>query len=1169
MRLTQIRLAGFKSFVDPTQIPVPGQLVAVVGPNGCGKSNVIDAVRWVLGESSAKQLRGESMQDVIFNGSTTRKPVSRANVELVFDNSQGRAAGQWSQYGEIAIKRQLTRAGESSYFINNLQVRRRDITDLFLGTGVGTRGYAVIEQGMISRIIEARPEDLRLFLEEAAGVSKYKERRRETESRLSDTRENLSRVDDILQELTKQLVRLETQAAVAQEYHQFQQRLVQSQNLYSLVRKLEAQRDRAKFQLELEKLVTQLEGEMAKVREAEARLEQLRQEHYVATDDWQAAQGLFYESNTEVGRLEQQIKHVSENRERLGQQVAALRNQLGQIEQQLQRTAELVAYWQTQLSEAEAKTAIAAGATEELAGDLPDLEQDYRVARDRWQSLQKELAGAERALQLEETHRSHAEKSRRQLAGRHERLQAERNRLSLPDLATLQDLREELELAELRIVENRDLIEEGRTALANRDAARRACQNEVQQIRQDLASAETRARTLQQLQDRAGDAAQLDQWLTARQLKGLARLWQRLQVDAGWEDALEAVLRERLQAMPVVDQVTALAWLEQPPPGKLTLYWPTPPHLLSAVASSLVPLRQRVRCEDPVISALLDVWLQGVYGSDQLVGVDLAHLPTTAIVVTPAGHRLDHISLSFFAPDAGVHGMLQRQREIEELRLQVRQLQDKRDLGSRQVEEAEAAYLRQQQMIHDLQSDIQRLERSRQDLRMEEMRQTQLAEQMSQRAAQIDHEIAEIDGQLELEVEAQSEAEFKIAEYQEQVESLSQSLDDARDIVAQTEQKLAQARIQQQEAGKRQHEAQLYEQHCRSKINESETLVRHYEEQLEEGRLTLEERQFEWESQDDVGLQERLQLALHTRATREQGLAAARDRLEALAQNERELDQLRMQGELGLQPLRDRQGDIRLKAQEAELREQQFAEQLLAAQADEDVLRPLAEAQPRPSVIQAEIQRLTDAINSLGAVNLAAVEELADARLRKEYLDSQTADLNDAIETLEGAIRRIDRETRELLRATFEEVNTSLGELFPQLFGGGQARLILTGDEILDAGLQIMAQPPGKKNSTIHLLSGGEKALTALSLVFSLFRLNPAPFCLLDEVDAPLDDANTGRFCEMVKRMAEHTQFLYISHNKITMEMASQLVGITMQEQGVSRVVAVDIEQAVRMAEAV
>jgi chromosome segregation protein len=526
LRLSHIKLAGFKSFVDPTDIPLPGDLVGVVGPNGCGKSNVIDAVRWVLGESRASALRGESMQDVIFNGSLNRKPIGRASVELIFDNSFGKAAGQWSSYAEICIKRILRRDGESTYHINNIHVRRRDVADIFLGTGIGGRGYAIIEQGMISRIIEAKPEELRVYLEEAAGISKYRERRRETELRLADTRENLLRLTDICHELGKQLIRLEQQAEVASRFQDLTSQLRKAQNLLWCARKQEAAMRRALAEKECRSLQAGLEAEIAALRGIEKCLEEKRASHYAISDRVHEAQGELYAVNADVAHIEQQIRHLRENRQRIGQQIATVGNQLEYKVRQAEDAADSLIRWREELYHA--SLAREDGKKKAAAENekLPEAEAAFRACQEKLAETQRGLMLIEQAGQLEESHRVHAEKNFRQLESRRIRLISERDALSQPATDELSCLHQRAEDTAVALEQKKEMLAQTESLLVNAGEEKYALGSKVQGLEQQIIKAEARLTALQRLQHRLEGSEKLSAWLVKHRLDSLPRLWE-------------------------------------------------------------------------------------------------------------------------------------------------------------------------------------------------------------------------------------------------------------------------------------------------------------------------------------------------------------------------------------------------------------------------------------------------------------------------------------------------------------------------------------------------------------------------------------------------------------------------------------------------------------------
>lgn len=1170
MRLAHIKLAGFKSFVDPTHIPLPGQLVGIVGPNGCGKSNIIDAVRWVLGESRASVLRGESMQDVIFNGSLERKPVSRAVVELVFDNSLGKAGGQWSQYAEIAVKRVIERNGESSYYINNLHVRRKDVQDIFLGTGLGGRPYAIIEQGMISRIIEAKPEELRVFLEEAAGVSKYRERRRETELRLEDARENLARVDDIRRELEQQLERLQAQARVAARYHELQARLRTVQALLALTRRQEAAATQERLARERERLETALQGEIARLREAERCLEEARERHYGLSDALHGAQAALYEANAEVARLEQQLQHLRASRSRIEQQRSTTCKLLAQHEERRANAQAGLAHWQAEQTRAILEARTRQERAEGEGRDLPLLEEAYRLAQARHAEAQRERMRAEQAREVEQTHLNHTERVLAQLVARRTRLEEERRALPPVDPGESERLALALEEIDHSIAEQEAALARGAEALPAAQAALEAARQRLQAQEQRLTEIEARRAALEELQRRLESNERLTGWLSAQGLQDRSRFWQAITVGEDWEDALEAVLRERLNAVALETLDEAGCWSDGPPPGKLACFERQVGTVPPSFPEPFPSLRAQVTCRDEAVAAVLDDWLAGVFLAESLAAaLERRHLlrPGQAFVL-PGGHVVTRASITYYVPDSGLHGVLAREREMEALAREGKAQRTAIGAQARAVELEEERVRALEAALEEARSALAAARQRRHEIQMAALKAAEAAERVRARSEQISAELEEIDAQVQAETSRRQQTIQRLAAIEDEIATAKQAENVLEEECRAAETRLAERRQAHQQALQEAREAVYHERLASSKIHELEDLLNVIDQDMGSARATLEALEGELRGLDCAPVEAALQAALQARQSREEALVQARDALEEGSAQLRCLEESRMTLEQGLEPLRQKLAETQLKEQEARLTVAQFDQQLREMALDEEVLATQLGDKPRASSLQGEITRLNNEIAQLGAVNLAALEELRGAEERKAFLDAQSEDLRSAVHTLENAIRRIDRETRERLMSTFEQVNNHLAELFPTLFGGGQARLMLTGEEILDAGLQIIAQPPGKKNTSIHLLSGGEKALTALALVFSLFQLNPAPFCLLDEVDAPLDDTNTERFCQLVKRMAQQTQFIFISHNKLTMEIAHQLIGITMQEQGVSRVVAVDVEEAMRMRDA-
>ena len=1169
MRLNSIKLSGFKSFAEPTTFMLPGQLVGVVGPNGCGKSNIMDAVRWVLGESKASELRGESMQDVIFNGTNTRKPASRASVELVFDNADHRAGGQWATFGEIAVKRVLTRDGTSSYFINNLPVRRRDVQDVFLGTGLGPRAYAIIGQGTISRIIESKPEELRLFLEEAAGVSKYKERRRETENRLSDTRENLTRVEDILRELNANLEKLEAQAIVAKKYNALNADVSLKQHQLWFLKRTESEADQAKVKADSLGAVNALESRVADLRHIEAELETVRQAHYAAGDQVNQAQGLLYEASTEVGRLEAEIRFVVEGRQRVEQRLITLKEQADQWVTRGETAQEEIESLSELAMVGEEKTELLAAQLEDQALQMPDLEEVLRLAQKGANEQRASVAQVQQQIQVLAADQRSIEEQARQFSTRRERLTVDRNALAAPDDARLLNLQNQLEQAQetASIAEGR--LHELQESVPQLDDTRRQQQQTVNTESARLADLSARMEALKALQEKVKTDGKLQPWLAKHGLDSLQGLWSRIHIEQGWENALEGALRERLGALEVSRLDMVQAFGRDAPPAKLAFYSP-PQAALPEKAGALPRLSDLLRLNDAGQRAVLVDWLHGCFTAPSFEDA-LAHrkdLQPGELIFVPSGHAVGPYSVSFYAPDSEQAGLLARAQEIENLEKQLRAQVMISDESRAALVRAEAAYGDASQRLVAIRREATESQSQAHALQVETLRMTQLADQARVRSAQIAGDLAEVDTQLDDLQERRATAEGRFEELDMQLADTQERHAQLDERVMGAERKLNECREQQRSLERQSQEAVFSLRTLDARKAELSRAIDTAAQQAESVKAEAQRAHDELARLNDAAAQGGLQNALAAKMAREKSLGAKRSEYDDLTAKLRASDERRLQLERELGPLRERITEFQLKEQAARLGFEQYTQLLTDAQADlELVAASLAQGNVRLNGMQGDIDRLNREIMALGAVNLAALDELAAASERKNFLDAQTADLVEAMTTLEDAIKKIDGETRELLSGTFNAVNEHFGKMFPELFGGGNARLVITGEEILDSGVQVIAQPPGKKNQTIHLLSGGEKALTAIALVFAIFQLNPAPFCLLDEVDAPLDDANTERYAKLVSSMSKGTQFLFISHNKIAMEMAEQLIGVTMQEQGVSRIVAVDMDAAVSMAE--
>ncbi|MDD5036471.1 MAG: chromosome segregation protein SMC [Methylococcaceae bacterium] len=1168
MRLERIKLAGFKSFVDPTTIPLPGNLVGIVGPNGCGKSNIIDAVRWVMGESSAKHLRGESMADVIFNGSSSRKPVGVASVELVFDNSCGSAPGEYSHYQEISIKRQVSRDGQSHYFLNGARCRRKDITDLFLGTGLGARSYAIIEQGTISRLIEAKPDELRAVIEEAAGISRYKERRHETEIRMRHTQENLERLQDVRDEVAKQLANLQRQAKKAEKYTALkeEERHYRQQLLGIRWRKYDQLLNQHRAVLgECEQQFKALVGEDNGLNEAMA---VARGKHEILQKKLNERQGRFYELGAEISRLDQAIKHAHKTHEDRLRERERLKGEKAQAEAERGQDLEQIDAVREELVELEEQQRAAEQAETADLASKQVVEQAMKLWREQWDRFRGELAACKSQADVQRARLRQMQDQQRHLQTRRERLEAERDELeeSLMD-AELEAMRESLMLAETEQEGLRRRLEELLRQVREERARAKACQEDLNATRAELHSLQGKISSLELLQQHAmgKDRAHLKQWLSEASLEGASRLAEQLEVSPGWEAAVENVLGIHLEAVCVEDAGLYLPHLDG---GKQ-------PETLALFETRKSALANGSEGGEKLLDCVRSAWdlnplLGGVYRADDLAQARVLceGLAEHESVVTPKGAWMGPGWLMVRKPDDGKSGVLQRERELRELRETRDELRRKSgDLeeGLSLAEETarQAEFEREQR-----QSESNRL--SAEITRFKSQLSAALArsEQARKRMSQLEFELDDLEESLLQNAEESAEAQDLLQQAERGLAEWESKTGEMEDQQRQLELRASEAETALRQARDRVHGLNSRRETLKS--TESLTLkhlerVQAHFEQSSDRLEDLNRRMDEAGAPLDEERQA-LETLLEQRATVERELLDSRKRSSEAEAEIRTLAETRMRNERELDGVKKRLEQTKLDYQGNEVRRQTVQEQFdEIGVVPQTVLFDLPEPAEEKDW-QQKLSQLAEEISRLGAINLTAMEEYNQQFERMQFLDRQYQDLAESQATLQQAIEKIDRECRSRFKDTFDRVNAGIQRMFPKLFGGGQAYLELSERDLLETGISVMARPPGKRNSSIHLLSGGEKALTAVALVFSIFELNPAPFCLLDEVDAPLDDANVGRFSQLVKEMSEKVQFLFISHNKVTMEIAQHLAGVTMKEPGVSRIVAVDIDAAVELA---
>lgn len=1162
MRLKCIRLAGFKSFVDPTTVNFPSNMAAVVGPNGCGKSNIIDAVRWVMGESSAKNLRGESMTDVIFNGSSGRKPVSQASIELVFDNSETTLVGEYAAYAEISIRRKVTRDGQNSYYLNGTKCRRRDITDIFLGTGLGPRSYSIIEQGMISKLIEAKPEELRNFIEEAAGISKYKERRRETENRIRRTQENLARLTDLREELERQLERLHRQAQAAEKYREYKAQERQMKARLSALRWRGLDEQVRQRESVIGDQGVSHEALVAEQRNADASIERLRDGHHELSERFNQVQGRFYSVAGDIARVEQSIQHGQQRLRQLQDDFKEAERTRLETESHLGHDRTLLATLGEELVMLEPEQEMTLAAAEEAAAALEEAELGMHGWQEQWDSFNSRSAEPRRQAEVQQARLQQLETSLERQAERQRKLVEEREQLGsdpqdaamlelAEQLASSEMLLEELQLCEEQVIER---LESAREQLQQATQAQQQAQGDLQRLGGRLASLEA----LQQaaLEPGAGAA----QWLHGQGLEQQPRLAEGLRVEPGWELAVETVLGADLQAV-LVDDFNDLdfAGLEQ---GELRL-------LLAVGAGATLPGSLLEKVEGRIDLA---PWLGQVRPVEDLAQAleQRGSLGEGQSLVSRDGYWVGRHFLRVRRGGEAEGGVLARGQEIERL-------------GQEQLEQ-EAALEQLDQQLQALREQQLDLEEQREQLRRRTQDENRLhgelkaslsasrarAEQVELRRRRLHEELGELEEQRALEHEQLGEARLLL---QEALELMAQDTEQREQLMARRDTLRESLDRVRQEA--RQHKDHAHQLAVRlGSLRAQHDSTRQALERLEQqaARLTERQEQLSLNLEEGEAPQEELRLKLEEllerRMSVDEEMRLARLHMDEADRELRDAEKRRTQAEQQAQLLRGQLEQLRLECQGLDVRRKTLQEQLLADGYDLQGVLATLETEASEQGTEQELEQLEARIQRLGAINLAAIEEYEQQSERKRYLDAQDADLVEALETLENVIRKIDKETRNRFKDTFDQINAGLQALFPKVFGGGSAYLELTGEDLLDTGVTIMARPPGKKNSTIHLLSGGEKALTALALVFAIFKLNPAPFCMLDEVDAPLDDANVGRYARLVKEMSESVQFIYITHNKIAMEMADQLMGVTMHEPGCSRLVAVDVEAAMAMVDA-
>ena len=1164
MRLEKIKLAGFKSFVDPTNVSFPSNMVGVVGPNGCGKSNVIDAVRWVMGESSAKMLRGESMSDVIFNGSNSRKPVGTASIELLFDNSDGSAGGQYAQYGQIAVRRQVTRDGQSNYFLNGVRCRRRDITDLFLGTGLGPRSYAIIEQGMISRIIESKPEELRVYLEEAAGISKYKERRKETEKRIRHTRENLDRLNDLRDEIEKQLRHLERQAKVAEKYKTFkkEERQVNAELLVLRLKGMEQELEERDRRIADQN--NRLEQQISNQRRIETEIEQKREAHHDANESFNTIQGRFYSVGSEIARLEEAIQYAQATQKQNESQLESARRALDEAQEHKShdqvRLEEMARSLLSDQPELDAAREAASQATEKRQ----QVEDAMHEWEREWDEFNHKATEPAQVAQVERTRINQLEQQEKQSRSRLERLQEERQRLMDIQLqAEIKELESQQESHKAQVDKLKTEAESTLSAITDIRQENETRREALGESRTELETLKGRLASLQALQQAAlgDDDEGLVDWLKHENLGDARRLLEQLDVAPEWQQAVEAVLGHHLQSVCVPDLATLQNSISGFTGGNLNLFelsnteLPEVEGTLAAVVQGPDQLRRLL--STVVLADDLNAALQ------RRSGLDDGHS-----LITRDGMWVGKGWLRWMREQDARGGMLAREQEIRQLLTRQDELAPFIEELNTRLSQGQEELARAESRRETQQKELDSANKSLADCVAKLSGKRARADHIRQRTEALDQEMEETREQIRQGNEQMEEARTTLHRSLEQMEVLGSQREQLVSRRERLRNELNSAREAAQAAGNNAHQIALRVESMRSSEQSLRAGIERMHSQLSQltGRCEELEEAIKTSMAPLQSQQKELEQKLSQRMGVEAELGAARKLLEEIDHKLRELDKEHHLAEQRVQQEREKLDKVRMARQEILVRSKTVEEQLTETGLQRNELEEQLPEDADVQQWQEKSETLARRIQRLGPINLAAIDEFKEQTERMEYLNAQHEDVTKSLETLEEAIHKIDRETRTRFKDTYEKVNNGLKAMFPKLFGGGHAYLELTGEDLLDAGVAIMARPPGKRNASIHLLSGGEKALSAVALVFSIFQLNPAPFCMLDEVDAPLDDANVGRFCGLVKEMSDTVQFIFITHNKVTMEIANQLVGVTMNEPGVSRLVSVDIEEAAQMA---
>lgn len=1167
MHLRQVKISGFKSFADPTVIEFPSGFVGIVGPNGCGKSNVIDAVRWVMGEGRAGELRAtSSMTELIFAGSAGRAPAGRASVEMVLDNSDGTLSGPWGAYSEVSIRRTLTRDAASAYFINGQAVRRRDVQDIFMGTGLGPRSYAIISQGMVSSFVKARPEELRVYFEEAAGVSRYKERRREAEGRLSLTRTNLERVSDLQQVRRADIERLSAEAQTAQKWRSLTQRRERFAGMWLVLqeRGIRDARDRtaadiAEAMAEIESGRTAMASLEKQAAQAQAGLEEARSQEALKREALKA-------NELELARRQSALAALVEKKKMLEERVRSDGEKLERASRGASDSSAKAQGFEEESRRLTSGIAECEAEKEERAQALEEERDAFEQAKARERALaQSEKEAQSRLTELNFTQQALG-REKAMLEDRLGRLGQEKSDSAAPKESELEQAREYAEECSASLEECEQRSEQAREELT---AAEEDCRGRLEQKNRSseaLARLQARSSALREVQQKALAEGRLPDWIRSHGLEGLPTLVSGIRVEEGWERAVEAALSARMTSLEAGSLARAVSLAADPPPARFALVDVRQGEALRQSLDEQGSLAQKVLSVRPQSAALVRAWLARFRIAPSLgEALRLSQSEPQASFITKEGHTVSAGCVLFWASESPASGFLEHAGELS-------RLEQQRDSESKAYQallegvvqaesRREAALARSRDAAAALESS--RREQQAAALRLSEMQAS--FEAWSRRASSIEAESSRARERLE-EIEAQSESsEAQFEELDQALSKVSQEHQDA-EMAAEA----AQSRLQGEEGALRDCETRLKllqtdARHAAERARDARTAALRAQSEEAEFTAAIEESRALLEELDETAGSEGVREQLQAHDAAEASLREAERIASEAAEKVAGLDAERSRLSLAERPKLERVGEMKVRQGSLENELSALTTQIEQRRADRaELLAAAQEGGWTPAAARREATKLEHEIEQLGPVNHAALENLEAARRALSETDAQAADLQSAVETLEGAIRKIDAETRGVLKSTFDAVNSNFSDIFRRIFSGGEASLEMVGEEVLECGIEIRAQPPGKRNASVKLLSGGEQALTATALIFAMFRLNPAPFCLLDEVDAPLDEANQARLAKLVESMSEATQFVAITHHRITMEYARQLIGVTMREPGVSRVVSVDISEAVR-----